>query len=170
MIEETAQVLRLHDRMAEVVTQRQSACGHCAAKNGCGTSLLATWFPQRQLVFRLNNDIHAAAGDTVIIGLDEAFLQRSSLLLYALPLLGLLVGAVAGEYGFSLLEWPTELGAILSGLLGLSAALVAVRHISAGSFERGDAGVKLLRISRSSMPGNVGFHVAHVACEIRKQE
>lgn len=163
-------MLRVHDGVAEVVTQRQSACGHCAARNGCGTSLLATWFPQRQLAFRLNNDIQAAAGDTVIIGLDEAFLQRSSLLLYALPLLGLLVGAVAGEYGFSLLSWPTELGAILLGLLGLSAALLAVRYFSASSFERGEVGVKLLRISRSPMPGNVGLQIAHVAREIRKQE
>ena len=150
MIEEQARVVRLDGDLAEILIQRQSACGSCNVKSGCGTSLLANWFPQRRLTLRLNNHIHAQAGDMVVLGLDEATLQRSSLLLYALPLAGLLLAAIAGEQVFGFLGLPKELGAVLSGLLGLIAALLYVRGRSREMVRRGDGGVRLLRRARTA--------------------
>ena len=150
MIEEQARVVRLDGDLAEILIQRQSACGSCNAKSGCGTSLLANWFPQRRLTLRMDNHIHAQAGDMVVLGLDEATLQRSSLLLYALPLAGLLLAAIAGEQVFGFLGLPKELGAVLSGLLGLIAALLYVRARSRAIVRRGDGGVRLLRRARTA--------------------
>lgn len=150
MIEEQARVVRVEDGIAEIVIAKQSACGSCSAKAGCGTSLLSTWFARRQLSLRLDNVIAAEPGDTVILGMDESSLQRSSLLLYALPLAGLLVGAIAGERAFLFLDWPAELGAVLLGLLGVIAALNFVRHYSAKTIQAGDSGVRLLRTVRRS--------------------
>lgn len=150
MIEEQATVTAVHGALAEVVTLRRSACGSCNAKGGCGTSLLATWFPQRTLRFRLANVIGANPGDTVLLGLDEGFLQRGSLLLYGLPLVGLLLGAVGGEWVFKTQGYPPELGAVSSGLLGLIAALMAVRHFSQNRAQGGRDDVRLLRVVRSS--------------------
>lgn len=150
MIEEQARVVRLDGDLAEILIQKQSACGPCTAKSGCGTSLLANWFPQRRLTLRLNNHINAQAGDMVVLGLDEATLQRSSLMLYALPLAGLLLAAIAGEWAFGFLGLPKELGAVLSGLLGLIAALLYVRGKSRAIIRRGDGGVRLLRLVRTA--------------------
>ena len=151
MIEEQAKVVALDGGFAEIVAERHSACGSCNAKSGCGTSLLANWLPSRRLLFYLPNDVDAKVGDTVIIGLEEGRLQKGSLLLYALPLSGLLLGAIFGERIFLALTWSSELGSVLFGLLGLTAALVAVRRISAVANRRGDAGVKLLRIAHRTM-------------------
>ncbi len=146
MIEEQAMVRALKGGHAEIEIQRQSACGSCAAKGGCGTSLLAEWFPKRQWLFVLPNRVDAKPGDTVVVGLDEHYLQRGSLLLYALPLAGLLFGAVIGEQLFIRLGYSAELGSILLGLSGVIAALLAVRQISFHLNQGREAGVQLLRV------------------------
>ena len=147
MIEEQARVIAVSDDVAEVATLRHSACGDCAAQSGCGTSLLAAWFPQRQLTFRLHNRIDARVGDTVVVGLNEGALQRSSLLLYGLPLAGLLVGAITGERFSASLTWPSELGGVIGGLSGLIAALWVVRRESERRVRSGENAVRLLRIA-----------------------
>lgn len=147
MIEEQARVVEVVDRVAKIVTERRSACGSCAAKQGCGTSLLAAWMPQRQLTFHIANDIDARVGDLVVVGLDERLLQRGSLLLYAVPLAGLLTGAIAGERLLAQFGWSSELGAVLLGLLGLTVSLGLVRRFAAGCVIAGQGGIRLLRVA-----------------------
>lgn len=144
MIEQEAQVTGIDGTDALVAVQRQSSCGSCAAKSGCGTSVVASMFPQRQQRLRLANTIDAVAGDRVIIGLPEAGLQRASLLLYGAPLLGLLCGAALGQ------QWGgSEPHAILGGLLGIVLGLGLVRQLG----QRGIAGqpVLLRRLSPPSV-------------------
>ena len=148
MIEEQARVVSVQGDTAEIVMEKQAACGSCSARAGCGTSLLSTWFGRRQISLRLDNVIAAKPGDTVILGMDESRLQRSSLMLYALPLAGLLIGAISGERAFLVLDWPAELGSVLLGLLGVIAALKFIRHHSAKTIKAGDSGVRLLRTVR----------------------
>jgi sigma-E factor negative regulatory protein RseC len=151
MIEEQARVVAVAGDMAEVATLRHSACAGCAAKSGCGTSLLAAWFPERELTFRLRNPVDARVGDTVVIGLNEDALQRSSLLLYGLPLIGLLGGAIVGDQSFAALTWPSELGAVSGSLFGLGAALWVVRKRSERRTRYGENVVRLLRIGRHAI-------------------
>lgn len=158
MIEQEATVVRIDGDTAEVTTRRQSSCGSCSAKGGCGTSLIEAWFPQRVSRFRLKNDIGAHVGDTVVVGLDESKLRRGSLLLYALPLAGLILGAVLGEYLAQRSGHPSELGAVVFGLLGLSAALLQVRRVTSGLASQGDNGLRLVRVLRRSIgisPGDI---------------
>ena len=145
MIEERARVVDADVDFADVVAMRHSACGGCQAKSGCGTSVLADWLPKRELRFRLPNTIDVVRGDVVIVGLDENELQRASLLMYALPLAGLLLGAICGDQLASRLGLSMELGAILCGLLGLGGSLYLVRHIASTRGRDGRNGVALLR-------------------------
>jgi len=85
-----------------------------------------------------------------VIGLDEAVLQRGSILLYAWPLIGLLGGAIFGDYLFSYFGASPEPGAVLFGLLGLIGALTVVRQISRRQLANGDGGVRLLRVADRS--------------------
>lgn len=168
MIEETARVARVDGEAVEVITERRSACGSCAAQKGCGTSLLAAWFPQRQLRFRVHNAVGARVGDQVVVGLDEAYLQRGALLLYAVPLAGMLMGAVAGEFALGAAGLHPEPGAIGGGLLGLFAALRFVRRNRLEP--AGEHAVRLLRLARPSIPVTPGLPVAGPGFASRKQE
>ena len=173
MIEEEASVSRVSAGLAEIVTERRGACGACSAKHGCGTSLLATWLPQRRLSFRIPNEIGARVGDRVVVGLDEGALQRGSLLLYAAPLGGLLSGAIIGEGIFPRVGWSSELGAVLLGLLGLTLALGLVRRIAAGQEASGRNGIRLLRFanrSRSFSPDDLLSPWGHPPKSIRNRE
>ena len=101
-------------------------------------------------------------GDSVVVGLDEGLLQRGSLLLYALPLGGLLLGALLGERLFLRLGLATELGAVLAGLLGLIGALLFVRRTSQHGRGHPQQGVRLLRVARHStgiVPGAIDVPV-----------
>ena len=150
MIEEQARVVAVDADRAEILIHRQPACGSCSAKRGCGTSLLASWLPRRRQTFWVKNQTRAKAGDTVVLGLDETTLQKGSLMLYALPLVGLIAGAMAGERGFDFLGLSQELGAAVVGLLGLIAALAYVHHKGHAVVQQGDGGVRLLRVVHSA--------------------
>ena len=152
MIEELARVNRVRGDIADIVIQRQAACGSCSASSSCGTSVLARWFPGRQLTLSLPNVVDARSGDMVMLGMDEGMLQRSSLMLYALPLGGLLFGAIIGERGFQMLGLSTELGAVLFGLLGVFGALFFVRQHTGKSMASNSGGLQLLRVVRRSQP------------------
>lgn len=146
MIEATARVTAVDGDRVELVAERQTACGGCAAKQGCGTSLLDEWFSRRQPRFEVRSSLEVGVGDRVVIGLDEGRLQRGSLWLYAFPLLGLLAGALFGDWCFAQSGLDSELGAIFGGLGGLSAALLTVRKRANASPDGHVPEVYLLRV------------------------
>ncbi|EAT12130.1 SoxR reducing system RseC family protein [Bermanella marisrubri] len=93
MIEETAKVIRVDDNWVWVRAIAQSACGSCQAQKGCGHSLLAK-VGQRQIDIQLpRQDYELSVNDDVIIGVPEQAVLRSSLLMYGVPLLLMLVVA-----------------------------------------------------------------------------
>ncbi len=131
MLEEQGVVLSVSGDTAEVVAEAKSTCGSCAAKNACGTSLLANLFPQRKRTFRASNPVAAQVGDRVLIGLDESVLQTASLLVYVVPLLGLIGGAMAGTWlASALMPEIAEAVSIGVGIAGFSLALLVVRKTS----------------------------------------
>ena len=128
MLEEEGVVLAVNGNIAEVTTRKKSACGNCAARNGCGTSLVESLFPARTRSFRAHNGVQARKGDRVVIGLDESALQTASLLIYLVPLLGLIGGALLGTWLGT--DGHGELSSILGGIGGFFISLAAVRRYS----------------------------------------
>lgn len=143
MIEASAQVVSVQGNRARILIERQAACGGCAGKTGCGTRFLAEWLPQRQLSFDLDNRIDARVGERVVVGIDEGRFQRYAVMLYALPVFGLLAGAVVGQTVFPILGLPAELGSVLAGLLGVAATLSWVWQRSR-EVKTDESGVRLL--------------------------
>lgn len=93
MIEETAKVTGVDEKWVWVRAIAQSACGSCQAQKGCGHSLLAK-AGQRQIDIKLPRQDHElSVNDDVIIGVPEQAVLRSSLLMYGVPLLMMLVVA-----------------------------------------------------------------------------
>ena len=130
MLETEAQVVSLHGGEAMVRPTPRSPCGQCDPQHGCRSLSLARMFVLREPLFRVRNPTAAGIGDKVIVAVHERALLVSTGLLYGLPLLGLLAGAVLGR----------ALGELQSVLLAFSlfalilcwvkryAAVVTARH------------------------------------------
>ncbi len=124
MIEETARVVSVAADMAEVETARRSACGGCSAQSGCGTALIGSMFGNRRSRLQVANPIHARPGEQVVVGLSERPFLRAAFAVYAVPLLALIGGALAGEWLVAgVAGRSAELGGLGGGLSGLSAGL-----------------------------------------------
>ncbi|MCF6180120.1 MAG: SoxR reducing system RseC family protein [Geopsychrobacter sp.] len=115
MIVEYGTIVELKGRqIASVLCQKQSACKHCPSSGACqvgddGQSMLVEAF----------NVIGAEVGDKVkVVTTTKHFLQ-SSFILYIVPIIGLLIGAIAGQ----LIAENMAIGiapALLSALLGVA--------------------------------------------------
>jgi len=137
MLEEEGIVIDIQGDYAEVEAQPKAGCGSCSARKGCGTSLVASLFPGRRHRFLARNEAGASTGDRVIIGLDEGALQLASLLLYLVPLLGLLGGALLGGWLARLLAvGDGELPSILLGAAGMVLAFAGIRNRWNGTSNR----------------------------------
>ncbi len=130
MIEESATVVAVEPGFVWVETQRQSACGSCAAKAGCGTSVLAKVYGQRRARVRAVAPEGMQVGDTVVIGLREDAFVKGSLAVYLVPLAGLLAGGLLGELLGQRMLWSGEAATLLAGLAGFLAGLAWVRRFA----------------------------------------
>lgn len=149
MLEEDGIVVSVSEGMAEVRVTPRSACGSCSASNGCGTSLIASIFPERNSRFRVKNTLEARAGEQVVIGLHDSALQAASLVLYLIPLAGLILGAMSGifltEHVF---HSPSELLSILLGFGGMGAGFVLVKYYSQHASGLGHYQAEIIRIKK----------------------
>jgi sigma-E factor negative regulatory protein RseC len=126
MIEESATVVAVQGDQVLVQTQRQSSCQACSVKKGCGTSVLSKVIGTRVSQMSVPNRLQAEVGDEVLLGIEENALVKGSLLVYALPLILMLVFGLVAEVLASGLGWHSELPVVLAAISGfaLSAGLV----------------------------------------------
>ena len=100
MIEERAVILSLEsetfgeDSTATLEIERKIECGLCGQTRGCGISIWGKLFAHQSTAFRAQNRINAKVGDSVIVGINQSALLKSALLLYILPLVTMLIGAI----------------------------------------------------------------------------
>ena len=120
MIEEKASVISVAGKQIWVQTQRKSVCGSCSVQKGCGTASLEQLFGRKRTQLLVSSNLPVNAGDEVLLGIEESTLLRGSMLLYGIPLVFMLSGAILVQ---SLLpeggELPVIAAAITSLLLGL---------------------------------------------------
>lgn len=119
MIEETGRIVEIDGEFAWIESERRSSCGGCAAREGCGTGVIARAFGKRTVTLKVLNRIGARVGDRVVIGISETGLVRGALAVYALPLLALFAGALCGHW----LAGGSDLAAIAGAACGLAAGL-----------------------------------------------
>jgi sigma-E factor negative regulatory protein RseC len=131
MIETQARVLATQDGQAWVEAWSGGGCGLCGGENasgGCGAASIARLFQwRRHGGYRVGNPLDARPGERVMVGVEDGLLLRAALRAYAIPLLALLGGALAGSH------WGGgDAYAALGGLLGLGASLLIFRNAARG--------------------------------------
>jgi sigma-E factor negative regulatory protein RseC len=120
-------VVRLVDAGEALVEVAQGGCGRCHEKGGCGGQQLTQMFCSGPRQYRVDNAIGAAVGDRVTVAVAPGSLRQSANLAYGLPVLALVLGAVAGG------AVAGDGGAMLGGIIGIVAAFVLIARKSARS-------------------------------------
>lgn len=119
MIEEQAQVIEIKGGVLLLQAQTQSACGSCSANKGCGTSLLSKVVGRKFTHFQADNNINANVGDIVVVGLSEDALLKGSLVMYAIPILAMLVFALLADYFLTANMQYRDLMTAVTAIMGL---------------------------------------------------
>ncbi len=89
MIEEQALVTRIDGHQVFIQSMQSTACKSCMQQSSCGTALYAKALPQREI--SLFSQLELEIGDKVLVGIEEHHLLLSSLFIYLLPLLIMLL-------------------------------------------------------------------------------
>jgi sigma-E factor negative regulatory protein RseC len=121
-------------------------CGRCDEKEGCGKAHLTRMFASSRR-FLVKNPTLARPGDEAIIILPAGTLFVQTILVYLLPLLALLLGALAGKF------LAGETGGVVGGVFAFAAAFwrlpkILKRRLANPAFEP-----KIGRVIANSSPG-----------------
>lgn len=123
-IREQGEVLSVDGYTARVRIQRQSTCGSCSARSGCGSGVLSEVLGRKAVELGVAHSGQLQPGDRVTLGIRDHALVSGALAMYLLPLVGLigipvLVMLLFPGFGEGLY--------LLAGLLGFGAGLAGVR-------------------------------------------
>lgn len=129
MMETRAIVIRVEGKEALVESMQGGGCGHCDSENGCGSGKMSQLFCSEPRRFRVRNDAEAQVGTLVQVTLPEGVLLRSALLMYILPLILLLCGAMAGAQ-LANETANADTYAALGGFVGLISGFVLANVLS----------------------------------------
>jgi len=154
MIEEIAQVVAVDGDTILCQTQRSSTCHSCAVKEGCGTSVLAKVVGQRSTQISLPKTMDVKVGDEIVLGIEENALVQGSLLIYTLPLIGMISAALLAQFWAESEGIVSELPIILAALGGFSGALLMVRYWMKKGALKNHIQPHILRITHTSSGGH----------------
>lgn len=127
MIEQAAYVHKLDQSTVWLDTIRLSTCNSCTMKSGCGQRLMnqATDCKRSRIALPLADNVSLQVGDEVVLGIPQQAFIKASLLTFAMPLVVLVLFAVAAQ-----LSQFSEPMIVVSALLGLASGLLLVRWYS----------------------------------------
>lgn len=96
MICGVVRVVAIEGTTAWVESETQSACGSCAMAKGCGTKVISGYFDKNIVPLEMVNNFDGVVGDRIEVGICNATILKVSALIYLLPLLGMIAGAILG--------------------------------------------------------------------------
>ena len=120
MLETQGRVVAVEAGLAWVESERTGGCGSCASKGACGSQLFGEALtPPPSSLILAQDPLGVHVGDKVLLGIAEEGVLRAALLMYGLPIAGLLLGLIVAQ--------PLGDGwAMIAGAAGLGLALAAV--------------------------------------------
>lgn len=81
----------------ELNCERQSSCSHCSSSESCSTGVVSKALGSKVLRWTLSTTQIVKEGQMVEIGFPEKSLLESAALVYLLPLVMLIIGALCGQ-------------------------------------------------------------------------
>lgn len=140
MLRERGVVEKSSPEKAVVRIEQSSACATCESRGACQV--------QNDKIFLVEvvNDLGAKVGDVVEISMPSGAVLKASLAVYALPVLGLIIGALAGGAlaGFLLVQPKTA--SLLGGGAGLALSIAVLRRLDRSVRSRPDYSPRMTRV------------------------
>jgi len=134
MIEERARVIAIDNNQLLLEAETRAACNACAARQGCGTSVLSKWVGRKFTRFQAPNTVNARVGDEVVVGLAEEAMLKGSVFVYLLPLLSMIGFALLADSLISTDTALRDLLVLICAVIGFASMLVVSRLLlSSGS-------------------------------------
>ncbi len=117
MIEEQAIVTQVSHGQVWIRRLQGGACGGCLQQASCGTATLAKLLPKRE--FAVECELSVQTGEQVVVAIDDAHLLSTSLLMYVLPLVAMLI-----VVGLASLALPAAVADVWLPVIALSSLLL----------------------------------------------
>ncbi|WOA52727.1 SoxR-reducing system protein RseC [Dickeya solani] len=126
MIKEWATVVSWQAGTAVLLCEQRSGCQSCQSRSSCGTGVLNQIGGAATHRLTVPYSQPLLPGQRVEIGLAESSLLRSAMLVYLLPLLGLMLGAALMQYWLG-----SEPATVAGAFAGVAVSFAAVKRLSA---------------------------------------
>jgi sigma-E factor negative regulatory protein RseC len=146
------------DGWAMVVTEKGDACNNCESAQFCHSLADCS-----RMETRVVNRANAGVGDRVTISLSSSSVFKSAMILYILPTLSLILGAIVGSELHNYLSISETGAAILFGFAGLILGFIIAGLIS----KRQTAGSKLTPVITRIIKPTERFHMSQIQAGLR---
>jgi len=156
MVSGIVRIVDTRGRMAWVESDNQSACGGCSLSKGCGTKALSGYFHKKMPPLEIVNDFGGVTGERIEIGIYNSTILKVSALIYLMPLVGLIMGALTGE---SL--GGGDLSSMIFGAVGftfgyyISKSLYISKHLASSVIPVFLKKLRTVEIAENSCPSGV---------------
>jgi sigma-E factor negative regulatory protein RseC len=158
MIKEFGRVVAVEADCLWVETVRKTTCNSCSVQKGCGHGLLNKYSAGRTHHVRaLLGELPAsdfAVDDQVELGIPEQLLVNGALLVYLMPLLCMLAGAMVISHW-----WPGDVAAFAGATVGLLVGFALLKYHSLKS--RDNARFQPLVLAKKPLLSSVALPLAN---------
>lgn len=146
MITERGVVERIVKEKAVVRVQQSSSCASCEARGACNIE------NDKPILVEVRNDLQARVGDDVEISIPSRSLIKMGILVYLLPVLGLILGAYVGNAFSTPLDLDSNLASFLGGALALGVSFGVLKKIDRKAQKKPEYHPRMKRILISAVP------------------
>ncbi len=129
MLETRAMIVKLQGPNALVEAVGGGGCGNCDSEKGCGSNKLSKAFCSKPRQFIVRNDAEAAVGEEVQVSVQNGALLRGALLMYVVPLVSLLSGAMLGAH-WAGVDFNRDFCAALGAMTGLVIGFLLAKNFA----------------------------------------
>lgn len=140
MITEHGIVTKATPAVAQIKTNRAAACEICSAKDSCGTIHRG-----KEIIFEVPNTLNVQAGDTVLVGMQTKSALFLTFLVYIVPILCLVIGALTGDALAPYLQINASFFAMILGFSFFGLAFFILHKKSAGLTRKTEYKPRLIR-------------------------
>ncbi len=148
MIEDIGKVVKIDGDQAYVEVERSSACASCGLQEA---EELATG---GKVVFGAYNMVGANIGDRVRVQVRTGVFTKASLYIYGIPVLFLVIGAIAGAYAATILKRSSDTMSALFAMGGLVVGFIILFLLRKRSNKREYMPVVMEVIQDNAASGN----------------
>ena len=124
--------------------ERSASCSQCESRGACQT------VGSKSMVIDVSNSLHAKVGDRVEIGVPTHSFLKLALLVYLLPVIALIIGALLGQAWGHSLALESSLAAVLVGGLTMGLTFIILRRFDRSTREKKDYQPIMTRIILSA--------------------